>query len=147
MLSFEVLLATAASIWLWQSSCHLLQNDLQAMARCHRIGQEKEVTIYRLVCKDTVEQHIFSTSSRKYGELVEKLGFGDQKSWGRGKPGGAHAKARQCVDLAAQHLAARCNRDSPPGWLLITQAQAAVSTWHALAAAQQTPAAQIAQGS
>lgn len=105
------------------------------------------MTIYRLVCKDTVEQHIFSTSSRKYGELVAKLGFGDQKSWGRGKPGGAHAKARQCVDLAAQHLAARCNRDSPPGWLLITQAQAAVSTWHALAAAQQTPAAQIAQGS
>ena len=52
-----------------------LQNDLQAMARCHRIGQEKEVTIYRLVCKDTVEQHIFSTSSRKYGESVARVGY------------------------------------------------------------------------
>ncbi|KAL0028186.1 hypothetical protein WJX79_000439 [Trebouxia sp. C0005] len=43
------------------------QNDLQAMARCHRIGQSKEVTIYRLVCKDTYEQQVFECSSRKYG--------------------------------------------------------------------------------
>jgi hypothetical protein len=27
------------------------QNDLQAMARCHRIGQEREVTVYRLVTR------------------------------------------------------------------------------------------------
>ena len=44
-----------------------MQNDLQAMARCHRIGQSKEVTIYRLVCKDTYEQQVFECSSRKYG--------------------------------------------------------------------------------
>ena len=37
------------------------------MARCHRIGQEREVTIYRLVCRDTYEQRLFETSSRKYG--------------------------------------------------------------------------------
>ena len=43
------------------------QNDLQAMARCHRIGQEKEVTIYRLVSKNTYEESVFSISSRKYG--------------------------------------------------------------------------------
>ena len=47
-----------------------VQNDLQAMARCHRIGQSKEVTIYRLVCKDTYEQQVFECSSRKYGTLV-----------------------------------------------------------------------------
>ena len=33
------------------------------------------MTIYRLVCKDTVEQHIFSTSSRKYGESVARVGY------------------------------------------------------------------------
>lgn len=44
------------------------QNDLQAMARCHRIGQEKEVTVYRLVSKDTYEEQLFNTASRKYGE-------------------------------------------------------------------------------
>ena len=42
------------------------QNDLQAMARCHRIGQEKEVTVYRLISKDTYEEQLFGTASRKY---------------------------------------------------------------------------------
>ena len=56
----------------WKSwTC--LQNDLQAMARCHRIGQEKEVTIYRLVCRDTYEAQIFQTSSCKYGEPAAGL--------------------------------------------------------------------------
>ena len=44
------------------------QNDLQAMARCHRIGQAKEVTIYRLVSRDTYEQNVFDCASRKQGE-------------------------------------------------------------------------------
>jgi hypothetical protein len=43
----------------------LQQNDLQAMARCHRIGQEKEVTVYRLISKDTYEEQLFGTASRK----------------------------------------------------------------------------------
>eukprot|EP00955_Chlamydomonas_euryale_P111738 366086-Chlamydomonas_euryale.AAC.17 len=37
------------------------------MARCHRIGQMKEVTVYRLISKDTYEEQLFSTASRKYG--------------------------------------------------------------------------------
>lgn len=45
-----------------------LQNDLQAMARCHRIGQNKDVTVYRLVCKDTYEEALFNVASRKYGK-------------------------------------------------------------------------------
>ena len=49
-------------------SPYVQQNDLQAMARCHRIGQEKEVTVYRLVSKDTYEEQLFNTASRKYGE-------------------------------------------------------------------------------
>ena len=43
------------------------QNDLQAMARCHRIGQAREVTIYRLVSRDTYEQNVFDCASRKQG--------------------------------------------------------------------------------
>ena len=34
------------------------QNDLQAQARCHRIGQTKLVRIYRLVTRDTYEMHL-----------------------------------------------------------------------------------------
>lgn len=49
------------------STPHSPQNDLQAMARCHRIGQQKEVTIYRLLSRDTYEQAVFHSSSRKYG--------------------------------------------------------------------------------
>lgn len=34
------------------------QNDLQAMARAHRIGQKSHVNVYRLVTKDTVEEDV-----------------------------------------------------------------------------------------
>lgn len=51
------------------------QNDLQAMARCHRIGQDKEVTVYRLVSKNTYEQQLFECASRKYGLDEAILGF------------------------------------------------------------------------
>jgi hypothetical protein len=40
----------------------------QAMARCHRIGQVKDVKVYRLITKDTYEETLFSCASRKYGE-------------------------------------------------------------------------------
>ncbi|WKX89637.1 hypothetical protein Q1695_008914 [Nippostrongylus brasiliensis] len=34
------------------------QNDIQAMARCHRIGQDRPVRVIRLVGRYTVEQHM-----------------------------------------------------------------------------------------
>lgn len=43
------------------------QNDLQAQARCHRIGQQKPVKIYRLVTRNTFESEMFARSSRKLG--------------------------------------------------------------------------------
>jgi hypothetical protein len=43
------------------------QNDVQAMARCHRIGQKRRVTIYRLVTKKTFESEMFERASRKLG--------------------------------------------------------------------------------
>ncbi|KAJ6803186.1 DNA helicase INO80-like [Iris pallida] len=39
--------------------------DLQAMDRAHRLGQTKEVTVYRLICKDTVEEKILQRASQK----------------------------------------------------------------------------------
>ncbi|GLI59359.1 hypothetical protein VaNZ11_001224 [Volvox africanus] len=51
------------------------QNDLQAMARCHRIGQKKEVTVYRLISRDTYEMALFNAASRKYGLDEAILGF------------------------------------------------------------------------
>lgn len=43
------------------------QNDLQAQARCHRIGQSKSVKIYRLLCRNTYEREMFDKASRKLG--------------------------------------------------------------------------------
>ena len=43
------------------------QNDLQAQARCHRIGQSKAVKIYRLICRNTYEREMFDKASLKLG--------------------------------------------------------------------------------
>lgn len=43
------------------------QNDLQAQARCHRIGQKKMVKIYRLICRNTYEREMFDKASLKLG--------------------------------------------------------------------------------
>jgi len=39
--------------------------DRQAEDRCHRIGQEKKVTVYKLVSCDTVDENILNISARK----------------------------------------------------------------------------------
>ena len=41
------------------------QNDLQAQARCHRIGQTKSVKVYRLLTRKTYEMQMFHMSSLK----------------------------------------------------------------------------------
>eukprot|EP01083_Nonionella_stella_P144660 452020_1 len=43
------------------------QQDIQAQARCHRIGQHKTVGVYRLVTKNTYEAQMFERASRKLG--------------------------------------------------------------------------------
>ena len=43
------------------------QNDLQAQARCHRIGQTKNVKVYRLLTAKTYEMQMFHMSSLKMG--------------------------------------------------------------------------------
>ena len=66
----------------------------QAMARCHRIGQVKDVTVYRLVCNDTYEQTVFEAASKKYGL--------DEAILGAAPPGSAddpEATAGRIADL------------------------------------------------
>ncbi|KAG8284248.1 choline dehydrogenase 7, partial [Homalodisca vitripennis] len=43
------------------------QNDLQAQARCHSIGQQKMVKVYRLLCRNTYEREMFDKASLKLG--------------------------------------------------------------------------------
>ncbi|KDO33099.1 hypothetical protein SPRG_01911 [Saprolegnia parasitica CBS 223.65] len=57
----------AASIVVLFDSDWNPQNDLQAVARCHRIGQTQAVRIYRLVTKKTYEAQMFEIASKKLG--------------------------------------------------------------------------------
>ncbi|KAI9594623.1 SNF2 family N-terminal domain-containing protein [Syncephalis fuscata] len=41
------------------------QNDLQAMARAHRIGQTRTVNVYRFVSKGTIEEEVLERAKRK----------------------------------------------------------------------------------
>jgi SNF2 family DNA or RNA helicase len=41
------------------------QNDKQAEDRAHRIGQEKEVNVYRLISTGTIDDEIYITHRKK----------------------------------------------------------------------------------
>lgn len=43
------------------------QNDIQAEARCHRIGQTQKVKVYRLVTHNTYEEKMYERASKKLG--------------------------------------------------------------------------------
>ena len=39
--------------------------DQQAMDRAHRLGQTKQVTVYRLICKGSIEERILQRAKEK----------------------------------------------------------------------------------
>lgn len=45
--------------------------DQQAMDRAHRLGQTKQVTVYRLICKGTIEEHILERAREKSEVRIE----------------------------------------------------------------------------
>ena len=57
-------LATADTVIIFDSDWNP-QNDLQAQARAHRIGQTKQVNIYRLVTKNSIEEDIVERAKKK----------------------------------------------------------------------------------
>ncbi|PGH02568.1 chromodomain-helicase-DNA-binding protein 1 [Blastomyces parvus] len=57
-------LMTADTVVLFDSDWNP-QADLQAMARAHRIGQTRPVSVYRLVSKDTVEEEVLERARNK----------------------------------------------------------------------------------
>ena len=44
----------------------------QAVDRCHRIGQNQNVTIYNLLCKDTIDERVWSIVKKK-GQIADSL--------------------------------------------------------------------------
>ncbi|CAJ1059887.1 chromodomain-helicase-DNA-binding protein 1-like [Xyrichtys novacula] len=56
---------TAADTVVFVDSDFNPQNDLQAAARCHRIGQNRPVKVIRLLARDTVEEIMYSRAVSK----------------------------------------------------------------------------------
>ena len=57
-------LASADSVIMYDS-CGNPQVDVQAIARAHRIGQKKQVRVYRLITEGTAEERTIDASNRK----------------------------------------------------------------------------------
>lgn len=52
----------------------------QAQARCHRIGQQKAVKVYRLITRNTYEREMFDKASLKLGldkAVLQSMGTKD----------------------------------------------------------------------
>eukprot|EP00915_Cephaloidophora_sp_WS-2016_P005689 GHVH01007539.1.p1 GENE.GHVH01007539.1~~GHVH01007539.1.p1 ORF type:complete len:1527 (-),score=279.53 GHVH01007539.1:475-4848(-) len=56
---------TAADVVIIFDSDWNPQNDLQAEARAHRLGQKKIVKIYRLICADSIEESVLERARKK----------------------------------------------------------------------------------
>ena len=82
------------------------------MARCHRIGQTKEVKVYRLVTKATYEQSLFETSSKKYGLDEAVLGAAAKRLWRGQGEGGRQEDQRASQVRRPRRLARRVRRGS-----------------------------------
>ena len=53
------------------------QNDVQAQARCHRIGQTKTVSVYRVITKGTYEYGMYERANHKLGLEQAVIGHGN----------------------------------------------------------------------
>ena len=63
---FGINLTAADTVIIYDSDWNP-QNDIQAQARCHRIGQEKAVKVYRLITNRTYEMEMFQRANLKLG--------------------------------------------------------------------------------
>ena len=71
------------------------QNDIQAQARCHRIGQTKVVNVYRLVTRGTYEEQMYQRANFKLGLERAVIGKGGYHRQEKGGAASAEAKPEQ----------------------------------------------------
>jgi SNF2 family DNA or RNA helicase len=66
--------------------------EQQATDRTHRLGQKQQVTVYRLICKNSIEERVFALAQRKEGLAKELLGA-------EGESGAKRIKATDVLEL------------------------------------------------
>ncbi|CAI5729820.1 unnamed protein product [Hyaloperonospora brassicae] len=77
------------------------QNDLQAQARAHRIGQTHSVKIYRLITRKTYEMHMFHKASLKLGldkAVLTHMRRENMEEGGKKRSKGAKAQESKEID-------------------------------------------------
>jgi hypothetical protein len=93
---------TAADIVIIFDSDWNPQNDLQAMARAHRIGQTKAVRVYRLLTAKTYEMHMFHSASMKLG--LEQAVLSQQRDQGEEGAEGKKSKSKSEREAQAKKI-------------------------------------------
>jgi len=78
------------------------QNDLQAMARAHRIGQTRAVRVYRLLTAKTYEMHMFHSASMKLG--LDRAVLAHQRQQEGDEGGSAKNKAKSERQAQAKQI-------------------------------------------
>jgi chromodomain-helicase-DNA-binding protein 7 len=76
---------TSANVVIIYDSDWNPQNDVQAIARAHRIGQTEEVKVYRLISKKTYEAQMYERASKKLGLDQAVFMVGDDNPQQNGK--------------------------------------------------------------
>ncbi len=95
-------LATADTVLLFDSDWNP-QNDLQAMARAHRIGQKDSVNIYRFVTGGSVEEDILERAKSKMildHLVIQKMDTSGRTVLGKNSDSAAGAKIFKKEELA-----------------------------------------------
>uniref|UniRef100_A0A8C7CFK9 Chromodomain helicase DNA binding protein 9 n=1 Tax=Oncorhynchus kisutch TaxID=8019 RepID=A0A8C7CFK9_ONCKI len=72
------------------------QNDLQAQARCHRIGQNKAVKVYRLITRNSYEREMFDRASLKLG--LDKAVLQSMSGRENSVPGGGQQLSKKEIE-------------------------------------------------
>nr|XP_055213160.1 chromodomain-helicase-DNA-binding protein 1-like isoform X5 [Gorilla gorilla gorilla] len=88
---------TAADTVIFVDSDFNPQNDLQAAARAHRIGQNKSVKVIRLIGRDTVEEIVYRKAASKL-QLTNMIIEGGHFTLGAQKPA-ADADLQNLLDF------------------------------------------------
>jgi SWI/SNF-related matrix-associated actin-dependent regulator of chromatin subfamily A member 5 len=77
------------------------QNDLQAIARAHRIGQTKTVQVYRLICRGSVEDQMLDRIRRKLFLSLKVMSSSDNPGSNEKDAGdkGPHLASGELMDI------------------------------------------------
>ena len=106
----EGITLTAADVAIIFDSDWNPQADLQAMARCHRIGQTKSVRVYRLVTRGTAEESLLRTANKKIGLEEALLGSSSGGDGDESEP-----KDLACIERLLNHGALALGIARRPG--------------------------------